>query len=248
MSIQDNEELEAMREAGRIVEECLREMQARVRPGVTTTELNRIGAEVLRRNGARSAPMLVYGFPAETCISVNDEIVHGIPSERTLHDGDMVTLDVTAEKNGFMADAAVTVVAGEAGDEARALIECVERAFREAMSVARAGNRVHEIGRIVEREVMRDGFRIVRELCGHGIGRNIHEAPIVPNYHDPVASQELTPGLVITVEPIIVAGSSRPVKAKDGWTVITEDGACAAHHEHTIVITTGDPMILTAAA
>lgn len=247
MSINGPEELEGMRAAGAVVRLVLEAMKAEVRPGVTTAELDEVGAGVMRRQGAQSAPALVYKFPGANCISLNDEAVHGVPSGRALQEGDLLKLDVTVEKGGFMADAAITVPVGEVTVERKLLMACAERAFTKAMLVARAGFRVSEIGRVVEREVRRNGFSVIRDLAGHGIGRTIHEEPRVPNYPDPQANQVLTEGLVITVEPIIAAGSGRTVTAKDGWTILTADHQPSAHYEHTLVITKGAPMLLTAA-
>lgn len=246
MSIQDEHELKALREAGRAVRQVLDAMRAEVRPGVSTRYLDEIGRRVMEENGATSAPSKVYKFPGATCISLNDEAVHGIPSDRELREGDLVKLDVTAEKNGYMADAAITVPVGTVSSQAERLIACAERAFQKAMLVARAGFRVLEIGRIVEREVRKAGFAVIRELGGHGIGRTIHELPHVPNYADPNARQILNAGLVITVEPIIAAGSGKVFTDKDGWTVRTGDGQISAHFEHTLVITAGAPILLTA--
>jgi len=247
MSINTPEELAGLREAGRVVRLMLEAMKEQVRPGVTTEELDEAGARVMREHGARSAPSMVYRFPGTSCISLNEEAVHGIPGDRALRDGDLLKLDVTVEKDGFMADAAESVAVGVAPELSQRLIACAERAFAKAMLVARDGFRVSEIGRIVEREVRRSGFSVIRELGGHGIGRTIHEAPRVPNFADPEASEILTEGLVITVEPIIAAGSGRSVLAKDGWTVRTADGKPSAHYEHTLVITRGEPILLTAA-
>ena len=264
MSIKTPEELEGMKIAGRIVRRMLEAMKAGVHPRVTTKELDEIGARVMREHGARSAPSLVYGFPGVSCISVNEEIVHGIPGARMLKRGDLLKLDVTIEKDGFMADAAETViVVGEQSDEAESgsaqplgvadggvaqqLADCARDAFDAAMHVARAGNRIVDIGAAVEAEVNRSGFFVVRELCGHGIGRTIHEQPNVPNYADPNTHGMLTEGLVITVEPIIASRSGKAYLARDGWTMRTADHGLAAHHEHTLVITSGEPLLLTAA-
>ena len=247
MSINNPEELAALRVAGAIARRMLDAMKAAVRPGVTTGELDEIGGKVMRAHGANSAPQLVYKFPGVNCISINEEAVHGIPGGRALAEGDIVKLDVTIEKDGYMADAAETVAVGAVAEDKRRLIACAERAFRKAMLVARAGFRISEIGRIIEREVRRDGFSVIPDLGGHGIGRTIHEEPRVPNYPDPDARQILTQGLVITVEPIIAAGSGRSVLAPDGWTVRTADCKPCAHYEHTIVITKGEPILLTAA-
>jgi len=247
VSINGPEELQGMRAAGRVVRQMIEAMARAVRPGVTTAQLDKVGAEVMQQQGAKSAPALVYQFPGTSCISLNDEAVHGIPNDRAVREGDLVKLDVTIEKDGFMADAAVTVPVGAVSEESQRLIACAERAFTKAMLVARAGFRVSEIGRVVEREVRRSGFSVIRDLGGHGIGRTIHEEPRVPNYPDPAASQILTEGLVITVEPIIAAGSGRSLLAKDGWTVRTADGRPSAHYEHTLVITKREPILLTAA-
>src|ERR1700733_1359209 len=247
MSIQDEQELSSLRAVGRVVRLVLDAMKAEVRPGVTTQYLDDIGARVMQQNGSRSAPSMVYQFPGASCISLNDEAVHGIPSERELQEGDLLKLDVTVEKDGFMADAAITVPVGQVSPQAERLMACAERAFHKAMLVARAGFRVFEIGKVVEREVRKSGFAVVRELGGHGIGRTIHEAPHVPNYPDPTARQVMSDGLVITVEPIISAGSGRVFTDKDGWTVRTGDRALSAHFEHTLVVTSGAPILLTAA-
>lgn len=246
MSIQDEQELLSLKAAGRVVRMVLDAMKAEVRPGVTTLQLDEAGARVMRENGARSAPSMVYKFPGASCISLNDEAVHGVPGERKLLEGDLVKLDVTVEKDGFMADAAITVAVGRVSSQAEQLMACAERAFHKAMLVARAGFRVFEIGKIVEREVRKSGFSVVRELGGHGIGRTIHEPPHVPNYADPHAQQVMNEGLVITVEPIISSGSGRVFTDKDGWTVRTGDRSLSAHFEHTLVITAGAPILLTA--
>lgn len=248
MSIETKEDYDGLREAGRVVRAALEAMQRHVQVGITTDALNEIGAEVLRLQGARSAPMLTYGFPREICISVNEEIVHGIPSSRTLRAGDLVKLDVTAVKNGYMADAAITVAVEPVSEEQRDLMLCAQEALRKALQVARAGNRVYHIGRAVEHEVNQWGFDVVRDLAGHGIGRSIHEEPSVPNYYDLRARQRLTDGLVLTIEPMVAMGKGDIVEADDGWTICTADGSMAAHFEQTLIITKGYPEVLTAAA
>ena len=169
--------------------QLLDEMSKAVHPGITTGELDRIGGAVLARHGAESSPPKVYGFPGFTCISVNEEAIHGVPGDRVLQEGDLVKLDVTAEKDGFVADAAVTVGVGAISPAAKDLARCAERSFGEGLKAARAGNRVYEIGRSVEREVRRCGFNVIREFCGHGVGRTIHEPPSVPNFHDTLPQQ-----------------------------------------------------------
>jgi methionyl aminopeptidase len=247
MSIESPADLEGLRRVGHITRVTLDELERRVRPGVTTAELDAVAAALFARHGARSAPAMVYKFPGHVLISINDEIVHGIPGPRVLGKGDLVKLDVTVEKDGYIADAARSVMVGPATDTATRLVACVRSAFRAAASVARAGTRVNEIGRAVQNEVRRHGFAVVHGLSGHGVGRTIHEEPTVPNTYDRWQKDVLTEGLVITIEPMIAAGSSRPVEAADGWTIRTADGSLSAHHEHTLVITRREPLILTAA-
>jgi methionyl aminopeptidase len=247
MSIRSQAELEKLRVIGRIVRLALDRCAAGVRAGITTRELDEIGARVLAEHGAESAPPKVYGFPGALCISVNDEAIHGIPGERVLQEGDLVKLDLVAEKDGFFADAAVTVAVGAVSAQAAALMRCAESAFQRAAKQARAGNRVYDIGRAVENETHRCGFRVLRELCGHGVGRTIHEAPSVPNYHDPRFKTRLTEGLVITIEPILAESTRYGELQDDRWTIRTADGSLSAHYEHTIVITKGAPLLLTAA-
>lgn len=247
MCVKTTEELEALRAIGRIVAVVLREMARQVKPGITTAELDELGSRLLAEHGARSAPPLVYGFPGAVCISVNDEVVHGVPGDRVIKAGDLVKLDLTAEKGGYMADAALTVPVPPVSDLARRLTECAERAFQKAIAGARAYRRICEIGIAVEDEVKRSGFSVVRELCGHGIGRTIHEDPQVPNYADSSSRERFTEGLVVTVEPIIAAGRGDSVTGEDGWTVKTKDHSLSAHYEHTLVITRAAPILLTAA-
>jgi methionyl aminopeptidase len=247
MSIRTQEQLERLRAIGRIVRAALDRTAAAVRPGITTGELDEIGARVLAANGAESAPPKVYGFPGALCISVNEEAIHGIPGDRVIREGDMVKLDLVAEKDGYFADAAVTVTAGPASQTARDLVRCAESAFWLGARAAVAGNRVFDIGRAVEKETRRCGFSVMRDLCGHGVGQTIHEAPSVPNYHDPRFRQRLTEGLVITIEPIIAEKSGKGVVGADKWTIRTVDGGLSAHYEHSVVITKGAPILLTAA-
>jgi methionyl aminopeptidase len=247
MSIGSEEELKALRAIGRIVGRALKELVREVRAGITTADLDSIAAKLLAAEGATSAPPRVYGFPGAVCISINDEIVHGIPGARVVTPGDLVKLDLTAEKDGYMADAAVSVAVPPVSEVAARLAGCAKSAFERAMHEARARKRVCDIGAAVESEVRRRGFSVVRELCGHGIGRMIHEAPQIPNYADPRNRQRLTEGLVITVEPIIAAGGGAAYHAADGWTMKTVDRSLSAHYEHTLVITRGAPLLLTAA-
>jgi len=247
MLIESEQDLLGMKAAGAVVRDTLAAMRAAVAPGVTTAELDRIAAAVMAKAGARSAPQLVYDFPGATCISVNDEIVHGIPSpKRWLAEGDLVKLDVTVELDGYMADACVSVGVGRISENSRRLIECAQSAFKKGLRAIRHGARVVDVGRVVEDEVTAKGYSVVRPLQGHGIGRTIHEEPMMPNWPDPTATGWLTDGLVVTLEPIIAAGEGDIVEDDDGWTVRTRDRSLSAHHEHTLVVTKGAPLLLTA--
>jgi methionyl aminopeptidase len=246
MTIRSDDELAALRAVGRIAAEALEAMRRSVRPGVTTAEIDAVARGVFERQGARSAPEMVYQFPGATCISVNDEVVHGVPGPRALEPGDVVKLDVTIEKNGYMADTACTVIVEPRSPESRRLASCAKQAFEAALSVARAGQPIYRVGQVVEAMVRQQGFSVIPQLCGHGIGRTIHEPPEVPNAFDPNHRGLFEEGMVLTIEPIIAAGIGRTKKAKDGWTLKTIDQSLAAHFEHTLAITRGRPVVLTA--
>ena len=246
LTIRNGEELRGILRAGTVVKSALDAMKQAVGAGVTTQALDDLCAEVFERRGARSGPQLAYGFPGVSCISINEEAVHGIPGEaRMIRDGDLVKLDVVAELDGYFADAAITVPVGSASPTKLSLARCAESALRNAIEVARAGRPINHIGRAVQTEVERDGFSVIPELGGHGVGRAVHEDPFVPNYYTPWHSELLWPGLVIAVEPVISGGTGVSVTADDGWTIRTADGSPSAHFEHTIVITRGDPIVVT---
>lgn len=253
MSLDTEEDLAALKLVGQVVKETLAALEEHAVVGVSTLELDEIAKTVFDRYGAKSAPTLVYGFPGTVLISVNDEIVHGIPGARRLEQGDIVKLDVTPELNGYIADAASTVVvAAEDKDEKRVqLAGAAKEALEAAIKVARAGTPIRTIGAVVEQTVRQAGFSVIPELCGHGVGRTIHEAPeIIPNYPEKRVRGVLKAGMVITIEPIIAIGSgarfTRCYTADDKWTIKTKDGSDAAHFEHSLVITNGAPLILTA--
>ncbi len=247
LTIHNNEELEGMLRVGKVVRSALDTMKKAVKPGLTTQALDDVCAEVFERDGARSGPQLVYGFPGIACISINEEAVHGIPRHtRTIRDGDLVKLDVAAELNGYFADAAVTVGAGRVSSRKRRLVGCARSALYNALKVARANRPLNGIGRSIQAAVERQGFRVIPELGGHGVGRTVHEEPFVPNYYDPWDNRQLNLGLVIAIEPVISGGSGESLTGDDGWTVKTADSAPSAHFEHTVVITQRGPMIVTA--
>jgi methionyl aminopeptidase len=248
MSIETAEELDALRRAGAVVAEALRAARRLVRPGVTTRALDEAVARVFRRHGARSGPTLDYGFPGSACISVGSEAVHGIPGPRRVRDGELVKLDVTAELDGFYADACVTVPCGHADARRRRLAVAASAGLKRGLAAAVAGAPLNAIGAAVSEEVTRRGFSVCHELNGHGIGRRIHEPPDVRNVFDPHLREPLRAGLVLTIEPIIAAGRGDVLLMPDGWTVCTVDGSDSAHAEHTVVIRSGGaaPLVLTA--
>jgi methionyl aminopeptidase len=245
MSIESPNDLAGMKKVGRVVADVLDTMRRAIRPGLTTGELDAIAAQRLAFHGARSAPRAAYQFPGYTCISVNEEIVHGIPGDRRIEAGDVVKIDVTAELDGYIADAARTVLVGEVTPLARRLRMSAIKALEQALSVARAGERVGAIGRAVHAQATRDGFAIARDLAGHGVGRKIHEPPNVLNF-DNGGREKLTDGLVIAIEPMLTAVPARCVEESDGWTIRTHNRSLAVHEEHTVVITAGRPLVLTA--
>ena len=246
MSIESPADLAGLKRAGAVTRAVLRAMQAAVRPGITTFEIDRIAGSVLLQHGAHSAPKRVYGFPGNTCISVNDEAVHGIPGSRRLAPGDLVKLDVTVEVGGYMADACETVAVPPIGVEQQRLIGCARSAFQRGLDRVRSGAITLEIGESIHREVTAHGFSVVHGLAGHGIGRTIHEPPIIPNQRDLSCRTKLTPGMVFTIEPIIAAGGPRADLERDGWTMRTQDHSLAAHYEQTVFVTPKGVQMLTA--
>ncbi len=246
MTIRNEAELQGLRRAGAVVSAVLRSLGRCVEPGITTAEIDALCARELTRRDAEPTPARLYGFPGSLCVSVNDEAVHGVPSARRLRAGDLVKLDLVASVDGFVADAAVTVVIPPVTPVHRRLVRSARRALESAVQGIRAGLPIRSLGRLIERSVNRDGFHVIPELGGHGVGRAIHEPPAIPNLPDASSTGSLHEGLVIAVEPIITSGSGRVVEAGDGWTLRTLDGAFVAHHEHTLVVTRGEPIVVTA--
>ena len=247
LTIRNSDEFEGILRVGKVVRSALDTMKQAVKPGMTTQAIDDLCAAVFDRNGARSGPQLVYGFPGVACISINEEAVHGIPQQtKTIRDGDLVKLDVAAELNGYFADAAITVDVGRVSSRKRRLARCARSALLNALRPARANRPINGIGRSIQTAVERQGFNVMPELGGHGVGRTVHEEPFVPNYYDPWDNRQLHSGLVIAIEPVISGGSGESVTEDDGWTIKTVDGAPSAHFEHTVVITQHDPIIVTA--
>jgi len=246
MTIRNGGERDGMAAVGRLVGEALRLMTAAVAPGISTAELDEVGARYLRAQGAESAPQAIYDFPGFSCISVNDEVVHGVPGPRRLAVGDLVKLDVTARLDGYIADAAVTVPVGIVAAEHRALCDAARAAFAKALPLVRPGQRVADVGRVIDAEVRGRGFAVVREVAGHGVGRTIHEPPDVLNYFNPHQRDRFEEGQVVAIEPIITLSQTRLVEDADGWTLRTKNGIFAAHHEHTVLVTADGAHLLTA--
>ena len=247
MSADTPEDVTGLWGAGRLVAATLELLEDAVAPGVSTLELDRQAASFFEQHGARSGPILTYDYPGAICISVDDEVVHGIPGSRVLRAGQLVTLDVALELDGYHADAAVTIPVGEATPAARELIDATRAALSAGIDAAQAGAILKDVGAAIETTAQARGYDIFRPLTGHGIGRQMHEEPTVFNWAAPAATTRLTAGLVFTIEPMLTAGSTRLHTASDGWTISTADGSLSAHAEHTIMVAaTGPPTILTA--
>ncbi len=245
MERKNADELSRLREAGRIVRAVLDEVSAAAQPGTRTQELDRLAEARTRERGARPAFKGYLGYPASICISVNEEVVHGIPSRRTLQEGDLVGLDFGVVHRGFFGDAAVTVPVGRVPEAARRLLDVTREALARGIAAAVAGGRVGDIGAAVQGWVESQGFSVVREFVGHGIGRRLHEPPQVPNFGARGTGPVLEEGLVLAVEPMVNAGRPEVRTLGDGWTAVTADGSLSAHFEHTIAITAAGPEILT---
>jgi len=240
------DDLARMRDAGRVVRAVLDEVAAAAVAGVSTAGLDRLAEARTRELGAVPAFKGYLGYPASVCISVNDEVVHGIPSEsRILRDGDLVGLDFGAVLGGFHADAAETVLVGRGSPEAERLVAATRQALAAGVAAARPGGRLGDIGAAVQRSAEASGFSVVREFVGHGIGRKLHEPPQVPNFGEPGTGAWMRPGLVLAIEPMVNAGLPGVRTLQDGWTAVTEDGSLSAHFEHTVAITEAGPEILT---
>jgi methionyl aminopeptidase len=242
----NREEIEKIRVSARLVAMTLRELGRSVRPGVTTAELDRLAETYIRDHGGRPAFKGYRGFPASICPSLNEEVVHGIPGPRELCEGDVIGIDVGVEKDGFYGDAAWTFAVGPTSDETRKLLAVTGESLEKGIAQARAGNRVGDISSAVQGCVESNGFSVVRALVGHGIGREMHEEPAVPNFGPPGRGPRLMAGLVLAIEPMVNAGGHEVVTRPDGWTVATKDGSLSAHFEHTVAVGPDGPEILSA--
>jgi methionyl aminopeptidase len=244
------EQLEGLRRIGALIADTLVVLSAAVRPGISTRQLDDLAAAYMSERGARSGPILTYDYPGFICISVDDQVVHGIPGPRVLREGELVTLDIAAELDGFHADAATTVGVGAIDRAAERLMKATRAALGAGIRAAQPGATLRDVGAAVERVAEARGFSVFKDLTGHGIGREMHEDPTVWNfaYDGPEADLVLTEGMVFTIEPMLGAGSSRLRQDRDGWTMCSTDRSRSAHEEHTIVVREGGPLILTATA
>lgn len=253
IAIRTKREIDLLRHANQIVAEVHATLESRIRPGITTRELDAEAQELILQAGATPSFKGYKGsaprpFPAATCISVDEVIVHGIPGGRVLKSGEIVSIDVGVNYKNYYGDAALSVPCGELDDERSRLLETTERALAAGIAAARAGNVLRDISRAIEAEVVREHFTIVRDFVGHGIGTKMHEDPQIPNFDDGTTGPRLKPGMVLAIEPMVNAGTAEVKVLKDGWTAVTADGRPSAHFEHSIVITEGEPEILSLTA
>lgn len=247
ISLRSDREIEAMRKAGRITAQARALAGSMVKPGVTTKQIDKAVREFIKSCGAKPSFLGYAGFPGSACISVNEEVIHGIPGPRVLREGDIVSIDVGAYFGGFHGDCAATFPCGQVSDEALRLIEVTRQSFWEGIQFARKGFRVSDISHAVQQYVESNGFSVVREYVGHGVGTKLHEPPNVPNFGPAGHGARLLPGMTLAVEPMVNAGEKDIRVLKDGWTVVTRDGALSAHYENTILITEGEAEVLTVA-
>jgi len=240
-------ELERMHRAGRLVGEVLLALAAKVAPGVTTAELDVIAEEKIVAAGAVPAFKGYHGYPASICASINEEVIHGIPSgRRALNEGDVISIDVGVSLDGYYGDSAITLPVGRISEDAAKLLQVTEESLYKAIERARPGARVSDISHAVQQHVEAHGFSVVREFVGHGIGQRMHEEPQVPNYGEPGRGPRLAEGMVLAIEPMVNAGKAAVKVLSDGWTAVTKDSSLSAHFEHTVAITSAEPWILTA--
>lgn len=246
ITIKSEKEIELMREAGKILDQVHKILEKEVKPGVTTWDIDRVAREAIRDFGCKPSFLGYNGYPAAVCVSVNDEVIHGIPSKkRVLKDGDIVSLDAGVIYKGYQSDAARTHACGTISARAQELIDVTKQSFFEGIKFAREGNHLHEISAAIEDYILPHGFTAVRDFVGHGIGREMHEDPQIPNYHQKRRGPRLEAGMTLAIEPMINIGRPEVVWMDDDWTIVTEDGSLSAHYENTILITKGDPEILS---
>jgi methionyl aminopeptidase len=246
MTIENDDDFRHLQAIGRIVFETLMLMKKHLKPGITTKELDRIGEKHLARYGARSAPILMYDFPGHTCISINDEAAHGIPSKRIVQPGDVVNIDVSAELDGYFGDTGATFLVPPVEPRMEYLCQITKKSLKSAMNAARAGAPVNQIGQAIDKTATQAGFKTIKDLGSHGIGKSLHEDPhFIPNFHDTNDTRVLREGQVITIEPFVSTKAESTTTADDGWTLLTGEGNFSAQYEYTMVITKERPIVLT---
>ncbi len=246
MTLDNDADLQALKEIGGIVARCLRYMGERLEPGITTLELDKLGEKFLEDHGAQSAPRTMYDFPGGTCISVNEEVAHGIPGERRIGATDLVHIDVSAVKDGYYGDCGASFAMDPDNELDRRICQATRKALREAMRRARAGRPIRGVGKAMETVARRAGFGVIRNLGSHGLGRSLHEEPtFVPGFDDKNEGRKFTNGMVLTLEPFLTTGRQQAETAEDGWTLYNIDGSRTAQFEHTIVVTKSQPIVLT---
>lgn len=245
IKLKSAEEIEKIKEACVIAAWVLECLGKEIKPGVTTKDIDSIGENLIRKKGAIPVFIGYRGYRHATCISVNNEIVHGIPGKRVLQDGDIVSVDVGTRKNGYCGDTAATFIVGKTSKKAAKLVRACKEALKAGIKQAKSGNHLGDISAAIERVAENNNFSVVRDLYGHGIGRDLHEEPLIPNFGKPGEGPELKPGMALAVEPMLNIGGWKIKTLADGWTVVTADGSLSCHFEHTILITRGDPEILT---
>lgn len=247
IEVKNEQELERMRKAGKVTAAVLKQMTELVRPGISTWELDQAAEKTIRSFGATPLFLGYYGFPGSICASVNEEVVHGIPKkDRILKSGDIISIDTGARLDGFCSDAAITLGVGKVSDEAQKLMDVTKKSLYKAIGQVKAGRRLGDVQHAVETFAMQHNMGVVRDYCGHGIGRNMHEEPSIPNFGTPGTGPVLEAGMVLAIEPMLTAGTFRVRELEDGWTVVTRDGSYAAHFEHTVAVTANGSEIFTA--
>lgn len=246
VSIKSKHEIQLMREAGKILANVHEELANFVKPGITTYEIDKKGYQLIKQAGCIPSFLNYNGYPASICVSINDEVVHGIPSKkRIIREGDIVSLDAGVIYQGYHSDAARTLAVGEITEEAKRLIEVTKQSFFEGIKFAKAGNHLHDISAAIEDYVTAHGYTVVQDLVGHGIGRALHEEPEIPNFRQKRRGIKLVPGMTLAIEPMVNEGRLDVVWLEDDWTVVTEDGSLSAHYENTVLITEGEPELLS---
>jgi len=245
IELKSKDEIAKMRRAGEIAAKVLAEVASAVKPGIKTKELDKLAEQLIKSQGAIALFKGYNGFPASICVSINEEVVHGIPGKREIHEGDIVGIDLGVNYDGYCSDIATTVMVGEVGAEKKKLVEVTREALNRAIKICKNGNKIGDVAHAVQSYVEENGYSVVRALAGHGIGKNMHEDPEVPNYGKPGFGVELKPGMVIAIEPMVNMGGYEVMAKNDNWTIVTSDSKPSAHFEHTVAVMENSALVLT---